>query len=68
MSRHHSLPTFVARETSPYSLLRLQTKSQVSANEVSLVSSFFTISVCKGIENIYIVQYLLLMNLRNHHF
>ena len=49
-------------------LLRLQIKSQVSANEVSLVFSFFTIYDCKSRKNIYIAQYLLLVNLNNPHF
>ena len=33
-------------------LLRLQTKTQVSANEVSLTLSFFTIYGCKSRKNI----------------
>ena len=49
-------------------LLRLQTKTQVSANEVSLVFSFFTIYDCKSRKNIYIAQYLLLVKLHNPHF
>ena len=49
-------------------LLRLQTKTQVSANKVSLTLSFLRFTTAKVEKNIYIAQYLLLVNLHNPHF